>query len=88
MKNTLMDLNNHLFAELERLSDEDLAGEALDVEIKRASAVSKMGETIVDNARVVLAAQKFKKEYLRGGELPDMLEKKKTPVLGKSKETE
>lgn len=29
MKNTLGDLNNHLFAELERLSDEDLKGDEL-----------------------------------------------------------
>ena len=30
MKNTLGDLNNHLFAEIERLSDEDLQGEELE----------------------------------------------------------
>ena len=32
MKNTLVDLNNHLFAELERLSDEDLTSEELEAE--------------------------------------------------------
>lgn len=36
MKNTLGDLNNHLFAELERLSDEDLKGDELVEEMSRA----------------------------------------------------
>ena len=36
MKNTLGDLSNHLFMELERLSDEDLADEELETEIRRA----------------------------------------------------
>ena len=31
-KNTLVDLNNHLFAEMERLGDEDLKGEELDAD--------------------------------------------------------
>lgn len=59
MKNTLIDLNNHLFAELERLSDEDLKGDDLEIELKRAKGISDVSRNIVDNAKVVLDARKF-----------------------------
>lgn len=57
MKNTLGDLNNHLFAQLERLGDEDLKGEALAEEIKRSSAVTEIAEQIISNGALVLKAK-------------------------------
>jgi transketolase C-terminal domain/subunit len=56
MKNKLSDLNNHLFAEIERLGDEDLKGEELAREIGRAKAVCDVAATIVANGRLVLDA--------------------------------
>lgn len=59
MKNTLGDLNNHLFAQLERLSDEDIKGEALQEEICRAKAVTNVASKIIENGSLVLQAKKF-----------------------------
>lgn len=57
MKNTLTDLNNHLFAALERLNDEEITGERLKEELDRARTISLVGKTVVENARLVLDAQ-------------------------------
>lgn len=65
MKNSLVDLNNHLFAALERLNDEDIAGEALEKEISRSRAINDVAGKIIDNATVALQAEKLKSEYGR-----------------------
>lgn len=78
MKNTLGDLNNHLFAQLERLSDEDLKGEELQEEIGRARAVKEIATQIINNANTVLNAQKLVAETTGRSQVivPTMLEGK------------
>lgn len=58
MKNKLIDLNNHLFAQLERLSEEELSGDKLQEEIERSRAVAGIASKIVDNARLAISAHK------------------------------
>ena len=76
MKNTLLDLNNHLFAQLERLGDEDLQGEELEAEIDRSKAITSVSKEVVSNARLVLDGQKFKADagMTAGNNMPKMLE--------------
>lgn len=64
MRNTLTDLNNHLFAEMERLSDEDLSGEALDTEISRAKALTGVSSQIIQNGKLMLDAIKFQDDRM------------------------
>ena len=74
MKNTLGDLNNHLFAQLERLSDEDITGEKLQEEMERAKSVVHVSKTIIENASLVLEGQKLVDDRLNADlKLPKML---------------
>ena len=56
MKNRLSDLNNHLFAQLERLGDEELTVEQIEAEAKRADAIVDISEQILRNADIHLKA--------------------------------
>lgn len=77
MKNKLSDLNNHLFAQLERLSDEDITGKALQEEIERSKAITGVAREIVLNGRLALEAQRSLNEGLIAKHAaPEMLEVK------------
>ena len=59
MRNKQIDLDNHLFAQMERLNDESLTGEELDREIKRARAISSIAAQINESRANSLAAARF-----------------------------
>lgn len=63
MKNKLTDLNNHLFEELERLNDEELTGDKLSQEIKRAKAITGVASQIIEMHNTAIEAQKVISEY-------------------------
>lgn len=63
MKNRMSDLNNHLFAALERLSDEELSDDQIGTEAKRADAIVSVADKIISNATLQLNAAKLWAEH-------------------------
>lgn len=73
-KNTLEDLTNHLFAELERLGDESLTDEQLEREIERSKAVTSVAQQVIANANTVLRCCQFQDSAINANvKLPRML---------------
>ena len=74
MKNTLGDLNLHLFAQLERLGDEELQGDYLEEELARAKGVAMIASQIIQNGNLVLKAKQFVSESIDAeAKVPKML---------------
>ena len=63
MKNKLTDLNNHLFAQLERLADEDLDADAIEREVKRADAIVEVSDQVLRIADTSLKAARLFGEH-------------------------
>ena len=76
IKNKLGDLNNHLFAQLERLNNEELKGEELKEELMRADAITNVAKEIISNGNLMLQATKLQVETLGRSQtnMPKMLE--------------
>lgn len=78
MKNKLADLNDHLFAQLERLSDEGLDKEAIETEVRRGEAIVGIADKIIQNAALQLKGAALIAEHgERAGRFLPMLEGKK-----------
>lgn len=74
MKNTLSDLNNHLFLQLERINNEALTKEELEFESERSKAVTSVAKEIISNARLVLDANLKHADAVISKPLPSFLE--------------
>lgn len=81
MKNKLSDLNNHLFAQLERLSEEGMDADRIDQEAKRAEAIVSIADQITRNADLQLKAAKLFADH--GSQILPML-----PQIGKATDDE
>jgi hypothetical protein len=71
-KNKSLDFHNHLFMALERLGDEDLEGEKLEEELKRADAIARVAMQINAHKKLMLDSMRLIADY------PDI---KKIPLL-------
>lgn len=76
MKNTLMDLNNYLFEQIERLNDDELSEDQLDRELKKTDSIVKISEKIIQNGELAFKTMKHMDEYGYGQthSVPKMLE--------------
>lgn len=63
MKNKLSDLNDHLFAQMERLSDESLSGGQLELEVSRGEAIVAVADQIIRNASLKIQAAKIMSDH-------------------------
>lgn len=74
MKRTLADLNEYLFDELDRLSNEDLSGEQLTQEIGRSNALTRIAERVIASADIAMRALKMKEDAMDANmKLPHLL---------------
>ena len=80
MRNTLTDLNNHLFEQLERLNSDELTAEDLEKELRRAEGMTKVAAQIIQNGELAYKTMVHLTEYgsvNRTIQVPEMLEVKK-----------
>ena len=73
MKNKLTDLNDHLFSQLERLSEKDLSKDNLAEEINRAKALCQVAGCVIGNARLALDAIVESRNLIGQESMPEML---------------
>ena len=64
MKNKISDLRNTLFEMIERLNDDDLSGEELNEQLKKAKIITGLAHEITESANCELKAVKtFNEEF-------------------------
>lgn len=76
MKNSLADLNNHLFEMIERLNDDELTTEQMELEQKRIGAVVDISKTILEAGRLQFEVLKMQTDFnhdVKKDDMPELL---------------
>jgi hypothetical protein len=74
-RNKISDLNNHLFSQLEKLNDDNLTGNELTMECKRAKAMSSIATQILNSTRLTLEAMKMvNNDSVNRNDIPTLLQ--------------
>ena len=79
MKNTLTDLNNYLFEQLERLNDDSIDDKELERQLRKTDSIVKVADKIIQNGELAFRTMQHMDEYGYGTanrSLPAMLETK------------
>jgi hypothetical protein len=77
-RNKISDLNNHLFAQLEKLNDDQLQGENLNTEVNRARAMSSLASQIINSTKLTLDAIKMANNgEINSVDVPNLLDESK-----------
>ena len=78
-RNKISDLNNHLFAQLEKLNDDQLQGDNLNTEVNRARAMSSLASQIINSTKLTLDAIKMSNNgEINPVDVPNLLDEKNT----------
>lgn len=64
--NSLADLNEILFNQIQKIQNEDATDEELEKEIKKSEAITKLSSQVLSSANIALQAQKQFDEYGTG----------------------
>lgn len=71
-RNKITDLNDHLFAQLERLNDETMKPDKMEMELKKAKAVSMVASQLIKSNKLTLDAMRIMKDGSVGpNDMPD-----------------
>ena len=63
MGGILSDLNEYLFEQMDRLSNDDLSGDELDMEIRRAKSITNTATAIINNVDLAFRVKQHMDEY-------------------------
>lgn len=72
-RNKLVDLNNHLFEQLERLNDSELSRDELEQEIERTKSMVGVSSQIIEISSLALKAEALRAEYSGVAKIPIMI---------------